>query len=126
MQAESFDKFLESENMNLTKVINLDVEASELVKRLSGRRVCEACGASYHVQNIPTKVEGVCDECGGKVVQRADDTEETVLNRINVYDDSTKPLISYYEGKGNIVTLDGAAGLENVFNNIIKAVGETL
>ncbi len=126
LQAESFDKFLESENMNLTKVINLDVEASELVKRLSGRRVCEACGASYHVQNIPTKVEGVCDECGGKVVQRADDTEETVLNRINVYDDSTKPLISYYEGKGNIVTLDGAAGLENVFNNIIKAVGETL
>ena len=60
------------------------------------------------------------------VVQRADDTEETVLNKINVYDDSTKPLISYYEGKGNIVTLDGAAGLENVFNNIIKAVGETL
>ncbi len=125
-QAEEFDKFLNENGMNITKVINLDVEADELVNRLSGRRVCESCGASYHVKNIPPKKEGVCDTCGGNVIQRADDTKETVLNRINVYNDSTRPLIDYYDKTGTLVTLDGAAGLENVFNSIIKAVGEAL
>lgn len=125
-QAETFDKFLDEKKMQLTKVINLEVEAEELVRRLSGRRVCESCGATYNIYNIPTKVEGVCDTCSGKVIQRADDSKETVLNRINVYNDSTKPLIDYYEGRGNLVSLDGAAGLENVYNNIVKAVGEAL
>ena len=99
-------------------------QAEELMTRLTGRRVCKACGASYHVVNIPPKKEGVCDVCGGPLTQRADDNAETVANRIEVYEAQTMPLIEYYEKAGNIAHIDGATGLENVFGDIVKALGE--
>ena len=100
------------------------VGKDELITRLTGRRVCKACGASFHVVNIPPKKEGVCDYCGGELIQRADDNLETVTNRIDVYEAQTKPLIDYYEKAGNIAHIDGTTGLDNVFADIVKALGE--
>ena len=99
-------------------------QAEKLDEFLTGRRVCKACGASFHVVNIPPKKEGVCDYCGGELIQRADDNLETVTNRIDVYESQTKPLIDYYEKAGNIAHIDGTTGLDNVFADIVKALGE--
>jgi len=123
-QAEKLDEFLAAHDSKLDKVVDIAVEKEELIVRLTGRRVCKACGASYHVVNIPPKKEGVCDVCGGPLIQRADDNEETVANRIEVYEAQTMPLIEYYEKAGNIAHIDGATGLENVFADIVKALGE--
>lgn len=123
-QAEKLDEFLAAHGSKIDKVLDIAVEKDELVTRLTGRRVCKGCGASYHVVNIPPKKEGVCDVCGGELIQRADDTAETVANRIEVYEAQTKPLIDYYEKAGNIAHIDGATGLDNVFADIVKALGE--
>ena len=103
---------------------DIDVNKEELMIRLTGRRVCKKCGASYHVVNIPPKKEGICDVCGAELEQRKDDNEETAANRIEVYNKETKPLIDYYEKAGNIAHLDGTIGLENVFNAIVDILGE--
>lgn len=123
-QAEKLDEFLAEHDMKLDKVIDIEVEKEELITRLTGRRVCKKCGASYHVVNIPPKKEGICDICGEELFQRADDTIETVENRIEVYNEQTMPLVDYYTKAGNIATIDGALGLENVFAEIVKALGE--
>lgn len=123
-QAEKLDEFLENHGQKLDKVINLEVESKELITRLTGRRVCKSCGASFHVVNIPPKKEGVCDLCGGELVQRADDTEETVKNRINVYQEQTMPLVEYYQKAGLLATIDGAKPLEETFASIVEALGE--
>lgn len=123
-QAEKLDEFLAAHGSKIDKVLDIAVEKEELITRLTGRRVCKACGASYHVVNIPPRKEGVCDICGGELVQRADDNIETVTNRIDVYEAQTKPLIDYYEKAGNIAHIDGSTGLENVFADIVKALGE--
>ena len=122
-QAEALDAFLEKDGKKVDWVLDIDVEKEELMTRLTGRRVCKECGATYHVVNIPPKQEGICDECGGELYQRADDTVETVENRIEVYNSQTKPLIDYYEEKGNIAHLDGAAELDEVFAEIVKILG---
>ena len=123
-QAEKLDEFLAAHGSKIDKVLDIAVEKEELMIRLTGRRVCKACGASYHVVNIPPKKEGICDVCGGPLVQRADDNAETVANRIEVYEAQTMPLIEYYEKAGNIAHIDGATGLESVFADIVKALGE--
>lgn len=123
-QAEKLDEFLKAHDSKIDKVLNIAVEKEELMTRLTGRRVCKACGASYHVVNIPPKKEGICDVCGAPLVQRADDNAETVANRIEVYEAQTMPLIEYYEKAGNIAHIDGATGLESVFADIVKALGE--
>ena len=123
-QAEKLDEFLAAHGSKIDKVLDIAVEKEELITRLTGRRVCKACGASYHVVNIPPKTEGICDRCGGELIQRADDTIETVTNRIDVYEKQTKPLVDYYEKAGNIAHIDGATGLDNVFADIVKALGE--
>ena len=123
-QAEKLDAFLAEHGKKVDKVLDIAVEKEELMIRLLGRRVCKACGASFHVKNMPPKVEGVCDNCGGELIQRADDNEETVSNRIEVYNSQTMPLVEYYEKAGNIAHIDGAIGLENVFNSIVSALGE--
>ena len=105
-------------------VINLKVEKEALIKRLTGRRVCKDCGASYHIVNIPPKKEGVCDICGGELIQRKDDNIETVENRINVYEEQTAPLIGYYKEAGSLVDFDGEASLDEVFDAIVQAIGE--
>jgi len=123
-QAEKLDEFLASHDMKLDKVIDIAVEKEELITRLTGRRVCKACGASFHVVNIPPKTEGVCDICSGELFQRADDNVETVTNRIEVYNTQTMPLVDYYEKAGNIVHVDGTAELDDVFAAITNALGE--
>ena len=123
-QAEKLDEFLAARDSKIDKVLDIAVEKEELITRLTGRRVCKACGASFHVVNIPPKQEGVCDYCGGELIQRADDNLETVTNRIDVYEAQTMPLIDYYEKAGNLVHIDGSTGLENVFADIVSALGE--
>ena len=123
-QAEKLDAFLAEHGKKVDKVLDIAVEKEEMMTRLLGRRVCKASGASFHVKNMPPKVEGVCDNCGGELIQRADDNEETVSNRIEVYNSQTMPLVEYYEKAGNIAHIDGAIGLENVFNSIVSALGE--
>ncbi|MGI6257248.1 MAG: adenylate kinase [Anaerovoracaceae bacterium] len=123
-QAEALDAFLAGEGKKIDHVINMDVEKAILMDRLVTRRVCKACGATYNIKGMPPKKEGVCDKCGGELYQRADDTEETVNNRIDVYNAQTKPLLAYYEKAGNISTFDGAMGLENLFAEIVNLLGE--
>lgn len=123
-QAEKLDEFLSESNQKMDIVINLKVEKEALIKRLTGRRVCKGCGASYHIVNIPPKKEGVCDICGGELIQRKDDNIETVENRINVYEEQTAPLIGYYKEAGSLVDFDGEASLNEVFDAIVQAIGE--
>ena len=123
-QAEKLDEFLTAKGSRIDHVLDIDVDRDELMKRLTGRRVCKTCGASFHVVSIPPKKEGICDVCGAELIQRADDNEETAANRIEVYNKETKPLIDYYEKAGNISHINGGAGLENVFNTIVDILGE--
>lgn len=123
-QAEKLDEFLSESNQKMDIVINLKVEKDALIKRLTGRRVCKDCGASYHIVNVPPKKEGVCDICGGELIQRKDDNIETVENRINVYEEQTAPLIGYYKEAGSLVDFDGEASLDEVFDAIVQAIGE--
>lgn len=123
-QAEKLDEFMQAHGGKIDHVINLEVDDDLLIFRLTGRRVCKQCGASFHVVNIPPKVEGICDRCGGELVQRADDTEETVKNRITVYKEQTMPLIDYYTKANNITTLDGSIPLDQCFAEIVEVLGE--
>ena len=123
-QAEKLDEFLKAHGLELGVVIDIEVGKDELITRLTGRRVCKACGASYHVVNIPPKTEGICYSCGGELFQRADDTVETVNNRIEVYNEQTMPLVDYYKNAGKLAVVDGALSLDTVFAEIVKAIGE--
>jgi len=123
-QAEELDKIMEAGGLKINAVLNIDVQPEKLVKRIAGRRVCKGCGATYNVDYKPPQKEGVCDKCGGEVYQRADDTEETVQNRIKVYFSETAPLIDYYQKSGVIVNVDGDQAEEKVFSEIAAALGE--
>ncbi len=122
-QAEQFDKFLSEKKMAVDKVLDIEVVKEELMERMIGRRVCRNCGATYHIKNMPPKKEGVCDVCGGEIYQRADDTESTVANRIQVYEDQTMPLVAYYEKAGNIAHINGSGTLDQVFAEIVTVLG---
>ena len=121
-QAEALQKGLEERGLKLDKVINIDVDKNILVKRLSGRRVCNNCGETYHIDNKPTLKDGVCDKCSGEVIQRADDNEKTVLDRIEVYEKQTFPLIDFYKNLGLILTVDGTLSIEDVFSQIKESL----
>ena len=121
-QAEALQKGLEERGLKLDKVINIDVDKNILVKRLSGRRVCKNCGETYHIHNKPTLKDGVCDKCSGEVIQRADDNEKTVLDRIEVYEKQTFPLIDFYKNLGLILTVDGTLPIEDVFSQIKESL----
>ena len=123
-QAEQLDKFLEESGQKLDAVINFEVGHDELMVRLTGRRVCKKCGASYHIVNIPPKVEGICDRCGGELEQRKDDTVETAENRIAVYEESTAPLIGYYEKTGALKNFNAEKDHDEVFKEIVAEIGE--
>ena len=118
-QAESLTEALKAEGAELTAVLDIDVPDEVIVARMSGRRVCPACGASYHIVNIPTKVEGICDRCGAALVQKGDDNPETVLNRLDVYHTQTQPLIDYYRAMGTEVDVDGTQPMQAVFEAIV-------
>ena len=119
-QAKALQEGLKERGLKLDKVINIDVDKNILVKRLSGRRVCKECGETYHIENKPTKKEGICDKCSSEVIQRADDNEITVLERIEVYEKQTFPLIDFYTDLGLILTVDGTLPIEDVFSQIKK------
>ena len=122
-QAEKLEEFLEEHGQTLDKVVQLVVDNELLIKRLTGRRVCKNCGATFHVITIPPKEEGICDNCGETLIQRADDTEETAVNRLKVYEEQTSPLVEYYEEKGLLAPIDGAGTPEEVFQNILEVLG---
>lgn len=117
-QAEALDKWLEENNREVDNVINIQADADFLVKRTAGRRVCPNCGQTYHINNKPAKVEGVCDECGTNIIQRPDDNEETVKSRIEIYESQTSPLISYYEAQGKVLNFDGSKSADEVDNDV--------
>lgn len=122
-QADALDGILKELGMTLDRVVNIEVDKAFLVDRLTGRRVCRACGATFHVTNKAPKVEGVCDKCGGELYQRNDDKIETVSNRLDVYAAQTAPLIEYYQSKGIMSSIDGSQSMEKVLADIRSALG---
>jgi adenylate kinase len=120
-QADALAVILDEIDKPIDIVLNLEVPDEELVERISGRLMCNNCGASYHRTFNPPKKEDVCDVCGGELLQRADDREEAVKNRLNVYKKQTQPLINYYEKQGILVSLDGTKGIDKVYEDI-KAI----
>lgn len=118
-QAEALDSALMKVNQKIDYAINIEVPDQNIVDRMSGRRACLSCGATYHIVNIPTKVEGICDVCGGNTVLRDDDKPETVLKRLHVYHDQTQPLIEYYTTKDVLIEVDGTMEMADVFAAII-------
>ncbi|GAB6280496.1 MAG: adenylate kinase [Thermovirga sp.] len=122
-QAEALDALLGRLGMALDGVVLFDVTADVVVKRLTGRRVCDKCGAIFHVLFRKPRVQGICDLCGGNIVQRDDDREEVVLKRLDVYDEQTAPLIGYYERKKNLVRVDAGQDGAKVVADIERAFG---
>ena len=122
-QAEALDKALANINEKMDYAVDVDVPDENIVNRMSGRRACINCGATYHIVSIPTKVEGICDRCGEKVVLRDDDQPETVKKRLNVYHEQTQPLIDYYKKQDILRTVDGTQPMEQVFGAIVEILG---
>ena len=123
-QAEAFDAFLNSNDIKLDAALNVDVDASILIRRMVGRRVCKTCGATYHVEFNPSKKEGVCDNCGSPLIQRPDDTEETAVNRLATYDAQIAPLLDFYAKKNLLKTVNGDQPLDKVFDDIKAVLGK--
>lgn len=122
-QAEVLDSELTKLGDHIDYAINVDVPDENIVKRMSGRRACLTCGATYHIEHVPPKKEGICDVCGSELVLRDDDKPETVKNRLNVYHEQTQPLIDFYTEKGVLKTVDGTVPMEKVFAAITAILG---
>ncbi|MBR4207700.1 MAG: adenylate kinase [Lachnospiraceae bacterium] len=122
-QAEVLEKELEKNGDRIDKAVNVDVPDENIVNRMSGRRACLKCGATYHIVHIPPRKEGICDNCGSELVQRDDDKEETVKNRLKVYHEQTAPLIEFYSSRNVLETVDGTKPSEDVFANICSILG---
>ena len=119
-QAQTLDSLKEMHPVVVA--IHLDVDSVELVTRLSGRRVCSSCGATYHVSMTPPKISGICDKCGGALQQRTDDREESVRTRLSVYESMTKPVLEYYMGKGLYHRVDGKGSTQEVFRKLVGSL----
>lgn len=122
-QAQSLTKALGDMGESIDYAINVDVPDENIISRMSGRRACLACGATYHIEFNPPKKEGVCDVCGQQLVLRDDDKPETVKKRLQVYHDQTQPLIEYYQKAGVLAEADGTMDMEDVFQAIVKILG---
>lgn len=123
-QAEALDKALTAMGESVDYAINVEVPDENIVKRMSGRRACLECGATYHIVHAPSKQENVCDNCHGTLILRDDDKPETVQKRLNVYHEQTQPLIDYYTDKNILVTVDGTMDIDQVFAAIVGVLGE--
>lgn len=121
LQAEALDSFMKEQGISLDAVLDVNVDASILIRRIVGRRICKTCGATYHIDFNKPKKEGICDNCGTPLIQRADDTIETAGSRLEVYDKQTAPLLAYYEKQNLLKTVNGDQELNKVFEDI-KAV----
>jgi adenylate kinase len=119
-QAEALEQILKELSLPLKKVINLVVSEEEIIRRLSGRRICRNCGAIFHIVNMPPKKEGICDYCGGELYQRDDDKPEAIRHRLAVYHKQTEPLIRFYEEKGLLVNVNCEVPLEQSVEEIVK------
>ncbi len=123
-QAEVLDKAVSELNESIDFAINVDVKDENIIRRMSGRRACLKCGATYHIEHIPPKKEGICDKCGSELVLRDDDKPETVEKRLKVYHEQTQPLIDYYNKKGILREVDGSQDMKDVFKAIVSILGE--
>ena len=123
-QAEALDQMLKEVGIKLDAVLNIDVADEYLIERITGRRTCLACGASYHVVSKKPLVDGVCDVCGAELVHRADDSEETIKNRLAVYHGQTAPVLDYFGKQGLVKSVSGIGNIEEIFANIQKVLGE--
>jgi len=121
-QAEALEKLTTKINRPVNLIINIDADEEELVKRISGRRVCKNCGTPFHIIGMKPKVEGVCDNCGGPLFQRADDNETALKVRLSHYYSDTKPLLDFYLKKGLLISLDGMKGSDDVFTKSQKII----
>lgn len=121
-QADALKQILDDLGRQLTAVININVPSEYLVERAVGRRVCKKCGATYNVKFRPPKVSDVCDNCGGELYQRADDTAETMKNRLAAYEKSTRPLIDYYKERGIYTEIDGRQSIEKVTEDLLSVL----
>lgn len=122
-QAEALDAALGKINEKMDYAIDVDVPDENIVNRMSGRRACLNCGATYHLISIPPKVEGICDRCGSEIVLREDDKPETVQKRLKVYHEQTQPLIDYYKNQGILKSVDGTQPMDEVFKAIVTILG---
>ncbi len=117
-QAEALGQILSKRKMDIGKAIFLEVPKEELLSRLTGRRVCKSCGAVFHIKSKPTKTDGVCDSCGGEVIQRNDDKEDVIATRLTAYEENTYPLKNYYKEQGRFAEVNGWQDTEKVFSKI--------
>jgi adenylate kinase len=125
-QADALTGILAKMQVKLDGIVNIEVDQDKLIARLTGRRVCRQCGATFHEMfNAPQKT-GVCDKCGGELYQRSDDSEETALNRLDVYNKQTEPLIAYYSERGLLLNINGDQGIDNVLVDIMSSLGKSL
>lgn len=122
-QAEALDEVLSGLSTPLDHVVNIFVSEREIIERISGRRICQKCGKSYHVKYNPPAAEGVCDVCSSKVIQRDDDKEDTVISRIDTYHRQTEPLIDYYKKKGILLTVEGRDLIEDTTKEVMRVLG---
>lgn len=120
VQAKAFDEALAKAHKDIDTVILVAGDLDKIAKRLSGRRVCENCGEAYHIDTLKPKVDGICDKCGGKLIQRKDDTEEVIWKRFDTYKAETEPLIDYYKQKNLLHTVDGFASIDDSIEQISK------
>ena len=114
---------MEESGIEIDAAVALEISEDEILRRMRGRRVCEACGSSFNMEAIPPRVEGICDNCGGKLIQRQDDTPETVHKRLEVYHRETKPLVGYYAERGLLRTVDVSDSKEGTFHRIMALLG---
>ncbi len=121
-QAKALKENLEGQGLKIDRVVNIDVDEENLVKRLTGRRQCEQCQQGYHLEFAPPQKEGICDKCGGKLFQRVDDKETTIRARLNVYREQTAPLVDFYKGEKILKTVNGDEAVESVFQAIVQAI----
>lgn len=124
VQAEALDEKLNDLRRSLDGVVNIVVPREKIIERLTGRRICRSCGASYHVVFKKPRVDGICDSCGGEIYQRSDDNEAAVNNRLYIYDASTEPLIDYYAKKNLLKNINGDQEIKKVMDDIMDSLGK--
>ena len=122
VQAQKLEEMLAAAGQPLDAAINLEVDQSVILERLSGRRTCKQCGAMFHLRSRPPRQEGVCDNCGGPLYQRPDDNPETILKRLEVYEKETAPLIAFYQQRGLLKTVKGSGSMEEIFHQLCSLV----
>ncbi len=121
-QAKALDKIVAELGLDLSCALNINVPSADLIERAVGRRICKACGATYHIKFKAPAKDGVCDACGGELYQRADDSEETMKSRLSVYDGQTKPLIEYYKNAGLYKEVDGRQSMDKVYSDVVAVL----